>query len=436
VDPNDVPAVKRLIAKYPLPLDITSASMRRSSERGRASDDPNATPEQRMKSWRAESQDRKRQTDERWKRSMEVKAAATKDIDPNDYKAILQLTAYYDRVLNPPMTPEQEAVVQTQGFVEIKREVPQDKREIDELYKALNQVKLQHRAPDLPVEKRPPQPDMGLNDLELIHRLQGHFEKLAIQEDRGPGGRLKAMNALIRLDKILKDYDAFERHTTRYLQVLQDTGLPAMYMVGAHGNLETLVLAGEIEKANKLMRQWVSASADGCDCDAVFRFVRQDWEGSRRDPWASIQLLDQFLKKPGLSPRQRYEGLALRAIALDKLDKMLADPKADEDELRHAQAQWIFKTATRAQIAGMVEPAVRQAVSAWGALGPARLTDAKPYSQVGGFGQNIKEMPDSTRLQEISAQLNQIVSERKIQMETPPRPRETQRPAPRGRRGR
>jgi hypothetical protein len=144
------------------------------------------------------------------------------------------------------------------------------------------------------------------------------------------------------------------------------------------------------------------------------RFAGWDVEGSKRDPWASIQLLDQFLKKPGLSPLEKYEGLALRAIALHKVDRLLADPEGVESDLGRAQAQWVLSTTRRLEVARRVEPALQEALAAWQALGPARESEAKPYSttNVPPVMMNRRGYPNATRLQETSALLDRIIRER------------------------
>jgi hypothetical protein len=419
VDPNDLAFVRRLIAKYPVP-----GPSEPSSEIRIEPDDPKERAKLRLKEARAKKQER----EERVRNPPKI---ARLDIEPNDLRVIRQLRAYYDETAFVPITLAQRA----EGGM-IHRPIVEGKDEAASLHERLCRIVSYHRTPTLPEDAPPP---IDSNDLELIRRLQGHYEALATQEDRGFAGRLKAIEMLSWLDVVLKDYDAFEAHTVRYLQMLQDGGLMNMYMAGGYNNLARLARAGRYDKANKLMRQWADASAAGNGPDAVYCFVGWDLYG-HRSPWAGLQLLDRFLRKPGLSPMQRYEGLALRAIALDKIDRWLANPQAVEDEEREAQIQWILSNTSRQALARRVEPALREAVSAWQALGPARLTDAKPYSTANGFdiagggtgkghGNSMAEMladlievknslpkfVEATRLQETSFLLDGIVRQRMSQ---------------------
>jgi hypothetical protein len=325
-----------------------------------------------------------------------------KNIEPNDARAIRELLACYsDRRAN------------------IHGKISESEREVFDLTAELNRIQGRYYWPALPEDRLPEPNDF---DSKLIHQLQGYHEKLVNQQDRGIGDRLKAMHVLTRLDLMLKDYNAFEGHTTRYLQMLHDAALPGVYMTGGCGNIEKLVDAGQYDRATKLLRQWADRSATDNEADRVFGFCRSD-EGGIGNPWAAVQVLDRFLKRSDLSLLQRYEGLALRAIALDRVEKLFAAPRPGDGESRKGQTQWVLSTTTRAEIARTIEQALSQAVSAWQSLGPARLAEAKPYStaDMPPFAKNAFEPPEATRLQETSAQLDQIVQQRLGQRGAAPR---------------
>ena len=421
VDPNDLGFVRRLIAKYPIPevppMPRESASQARTPSGGAVVEEgkPGWTKAREQAEARKQEQELRREEMKKWhEEAARMPKPQRMEIEPNDARVIRQLEAHYrkERLLTV-----KEQTRKAKGPVAHIRS--EGERERYDLERKLRQILKYHRAPLLPEDKPP---EVEPNDLELIRRLQAHYEKLAAQQDRGLGGQLKAVHALTRLDMMLKDYDAFEGHTARYLQLVQDAGLSAAYMVGGHGNMETLVLAGQYEKATKLMRQWADKSVAGNEADAILRFAGWDIGGTKRDPWASVQLLDRFLKKSGLSPVQRYEGLAWRAVALHKVDRLLTDPKTVEDELRKAQGQWILSTTRKEELAKRVEPALREALSAWQSLGAAKSGEAKPYStaNLDAFTMNLMGYPEATRLQETSALLNQIIRERTGQTGTAP----------------
>jgi hypothetical protein len=370
IDPNDFGSIRRLIAKYPVP----------ESTRGPAGQ----TPQGQEASTRAKPV----------------------DVEPNDARVIRQCIALYSR--SKPSGSGRDT-------------------ERGDLWSQLRRVRSYHHFPVLP-EDKPPEPNDS--ELGLIRQLQAYYEPLAAQKDGELGGQLKALNALGCLDLVRKDYDAFERHTARYLQTVQDANLMGLYMVGGYvGFIDGLVKAGQYDRANKLMRPWVDRSVLANDADAVYRFCNSH-TGGKPDPWMAVQLLDRFLKKPGLSSIEKYEGLALRAISLDKLAKLLATPLEDMDPLsdQTRQAQWVLSATSKAALVKRAEPAVREAVAAWRSLGAARLAEAKPYSTDAVPAVVGIRTVEATRLQEISAQLNKIASQQSGPRGTAPR---SANPAPR-----
>jgi len=430
VDPNDFARVRRLVAKYPLPEKPPMPESPQ-TKREPLDLDPAVAKEQALKSGEAQRRDQalRQQQMKAWRDQVaRMPKPARKTIEPNDARLIRQLRAHYRKMLLPPITEEQRTELRTKGGPPPSWSIPERLREVKELRDKFDKILDYHHAAPLP-EDRAPEPNDS--DVKLICQLKEHYEKLTQQEDRGLGGRLKALDALACLDSMIKDYDAFEKHVARYLQMLRDADLDQMYMVGGYFYIDNLIEAGRYRDAGRLFKQWADRSAAVNDADEVYRFCGSDL-GGNGDPWAAVQLLDRFLKRPGLSPVQRYEGLALRAIALDKLDKLLADPETASDESRKALAGWVLSGTTKAQMAKLVEPAIRQAVSAWEALGSARLSEAKPYSERNMLGNAMymTEIPDSTRLQETSARLDQIVRQRFGQKEPAPGPSGTKRPAP------
>lgn len=418
VDPNDFALVRTLIAKYPVWEMPAPPQSPRQTGRGPLPLDPAEAAKEleRRDQIRRQETAQWQQQMRKWQEKVDrMPRPPKRDIEPADARRIRQLRDHYRNILAP--TTEERQTGRDRSPRSISAEPGSKRAEIMELGRQLDGILRYHRAPVLP-EDRPPQ--LSDADRVQIAELKRHYEKLVGEPDRGLGGRLKALHALTRLDLIVKDYDAFEQRVHSYWRMLDEAGLHQMVMAGGYRYIDSLIGAGQCEKANALLKHWVEKSAAANDADGVYRFCRSI-QGS---PWANVQLLDRFLTRPGLSPLEQYEGLAVRAISLDNLDKALADREALQDESMAAQIRWVLTNTTRARVAAMVEPAVRRALAAWETLGPARLDEARPYSSasVGAEQRNIFEMPDATRLQEVSAQLDQITRERSIQ-QTPPAPR-------------
>jgi len=415
VDPNDPAVVKRLVAKYPVwdppapgPPESRIGSRKREKKTLPTDIDIDAVKEKRDRMQRERLQammEEQERLKEFRRRVAQMPRPPRKDIEPDDARLIRQPCAHHRK---STLTKEQKASRYMYGGAAYT--IGESGRSAEDLRAQLDDILRYHRAPTLP-EDRPPEPDDS--DLKLMGELKSHYEKLALERDRGLGGRLKAINLLTWLDRAAKDFDSFESHVVRYLQMLEDAELNEMYLVGGCRYLRTLVEAGRYDGTSRLVSRWAQRSAAANSADAVYRFCHSDL-GGRGYPWFGLQVLDRLLKKPGLSPLERYEGLALRAIALDRIEKLLADPKTKEDAARQARAQWILKSATRAEISRMLIPALVEAEAAWEALGPVRLTAARPYSTANlpRNAMQLRGYPEATPLQETSARLLRIIQKR------------------------
>jgi len=411
IDPNDMAFVKGLIAKYPVP-ELAPVQHKKAEPQAQTKQKPyELSPEARMQQARRQIETRKQEQAEWQEQVARMPKPPRKDIEPNDVRMLRQLCTYYERKISSPLTQDEEKLLKENGsFHRGPRQLFGSERQYNDLSTRLHQMLGYHRVPSLP-EDNPPRVEPA--DCELIKQLQAHYEKLSTQQDLGLEGRLRALEALTRMDTVVNDYRAFEGHTIRYLQMVEDANLAPMYMAGGYESLEDLMKVGRYEEANRLIGRWAARSAADNDVAEILRFAR--YEVCRAGHWwTSVHLLDEFLKKRDLTREQRYEGLALRAVALHKLDKLLGSVQAGDSEPPSPQAQWVLSTTTRAELAKKVEPALRQATQAWEALGEARLSEAKPYSTANqpAANMNLIGFPEATPLQETSWQLDNAIRER------------------------
>jgi hypothetical protein len=409
IDPNDVAFVERMTAKYPVAEQVRP-------------------PQSALAGGKEKFQE--------WQKQTEKNKPPQMKVEPEDANLIRTQIARFHAMTVHPMTPEERATYYAQGWLERGEHTPECEQQIRQMRFKLEEMLRYHHVPPAP-EAKPKAVES--NDLKLVRQLQGYYERLATQQDRGLGGQLKALTALASLDELADDHSAQERHQACYLQMLRDNGLSLIYMAYAFDQIKGQVAAHHYSQANALMKQWADFSAANCDAEGIFRVANQEGCGVTL-LWANIQLLDRLLKEPGLSSLDRYEALALRAIALDGVDRFLASSEArNKESSGDATAEWILSGTTKAAISKLVVPAVRQARSAWESLGPASENEAKPYSTADlTFSPfwDLRDISQATPLQEISAQLNQIAQQRLGQQDASPRSGTTvPRAAPPSRRG-
>lgn len=264
-----------------------------------------------------------------------------------------------------------------------------------------------HLKPVLPEQLAGP---LDPNDMPLIRQLQEHLRMLA-REDQTLGGRLGALSALMRLQAILKDYTGFEEYAVQRLDLLRSACLYRVDLDCGSGAVESLY-----DRAKRILSKLVAEALANNQTDDLLTFTK--WQVELAGQWwTALQLSDGLIKRPGLDQFQRYQALALRAVALDRLEGLLASLSTVDDQADLAQGKWVLSMTSRAAISRQVDPAVRQAVLAWEGLGPARFDQARPLtvSNMPPMARNLFELPDPTPLQEISAMLDQVVRKR-----TPP----------------
>lgn len=413
VDPNDLSFVRGLLARYPLPEVIpmpTQQGIDRLGEKAIEGERPSMADAQKRREDRRRRQKLWEEQIKQWQDQIaRTPKPARREIEPNDVRVMRQLCDHYQKTVIAPLTEEQKKEFATRGG-KVERVIPERQREIVELHNKMIEVLSYHRVSHLP-EDDPP--EMEPTDFEAIQRWRTRYNEVVAEQDQPLGTRFKVINILSRLDRMVRDYDAFEEHTVQYLRMADDGGLSGIYVTGGYDNLEILMAAGQYEKANRLLRPWAERSAASNDPDGILRFAR--WEVGRMGHWwTSVHVLDRFLKRTDLTSQERYEALALRGIALHNIDLLLRTLDTTESKLRKAQGQWVLSTTSQAALSSEVEPALREALSAWQSLGPARQSDAKPYSTMNAPASvmDLRGSSQATPLQETSAMLDSVIRQR------------------------
>ena len=431
IDPNDTEAVMRLIARYPVPEGPTFEPI----ELHFTPREPNRTPnpedyEKRRQEFRQERMAFQQLTAERkqqliaWHQEFE-RGRKTKQVEPNDARLIRQLMNHYSAVIGTLTEEQEKELDEEKGTVSVPW--TDETKRASELERKLRSIWSYYIFPDLP-EDLPP--SIEPNDMQLIRQLQAYYQDLAKDNPNGKGGLLRALNGLTRIDLLLKDWDRYEKHVLEYLRVLEEAGLYAVYADSAWMLTQGFLDAGQYQRANRFMQHWCSVASRMSDPNDVLRFAYVQSRGWAQY-WPSTKILEGLLRRGDLTPIQRYQALALRAIGLHMVDGLLARGLNNlKEDSQKSTARWILTATTYQQIASQVSPAIQQAVSAWRSLGPAAFDQARPYmAPASDFAKYVTQAPDSTPLQEISAMLDQIVRQRSGQVpQAQPAQGQTERP--------
>ena len=177
-------------------------------------------------------------------------------------------------------------------------------------------------------------------DGDSIEQLRGRFEKALASADKNSGEKLKNLNILMELDRIVGDDSELERHYQWYLSMLSENNLPQMTLVGGYGVIETSMFRERHSEAEKILGLWVNAVMEITDAESILLFARRQLAKNRL--WTTVKLLEAFSSKKHYSADARFEAETLRCMALGKLCKLMCiDDIAEKGLIAEVQANWV-----------------------------------------------------------------------------------------------
>jgi len=177
-------------------------------------------------------------------------------------------------------------------------------------------------------------------DVEAIEQLRGRFEKAAAAADSSTGEKLKHLNILMELDRIVGDQSELERHYQQYLSTLGENKLFQMTLVGGYGVIETAMFRGRRSEAERLLTRWVNAVLDINDAESILPFARRQLAKNRL--WTTIKLLESFSARYHSRVNARFEADVLKCTALGELCKLLRTTDVAKKGLTaKVQTDWV-----------------------------------------------------------------------------------------------
>ena len=184
------------------------------------------------------------------------------------------------------------------------------------------------------------QTEIEKKDIEIIEQLCDRFEKELASADKNTGEKLKNLNALIELDRIIGDESEIKRHYQNYLSTLHDSKLTQMTLVGGYGVIETSMFRGRRSEAEQLLGTWVKAVLDIHDAESILLFARRQLAKNRL--WPTAVLLEAFSNKKDCPAEARFEAQVFRCIALGELCKLMrSEDIVKKGLIAEVQAHWV-----------------------------------------------------------------------------------------------
>jgi hypothetical protein len=177
-------------------------------------------------------------------------------------------------------------------------------------------------------------------DVELVKQLLIRTKKDAYVKDISIGEKLKDLNILIELNRIIGNESEIERYYQNYLSTLSDNKLTQMVLVGGYGVIETSMFRQRHSEAEKLLGLWINAASEIKDDESILLFAKSQLAKNRL--WTTAKLLENYINKKSCSVDDQFEAQALCCIALDKLCKLLrSNDIAKKGLIAEIQANWV-----------------------------------------------------------------------------------------------
>ena len=150
------------------------------------------------------------------------------------------------------------------------------------------------------------------------------------------GEKLKKLNVLMELNRILGDKDGLRRSFRGYLEALTARDRHDLILVGGYNAIDILVFWSRFAEANMLLKEWVEVARSGCSIEQIRSFAHGEF--MKGNYWAVIQLLDEpFHSYPHAF---QFELSAAKTLALAQLRRALAVDE-NQDPFLKAQIDWI-----------------------------------------------------------------------------------------------
>lgn len=177
-------------------------------------------------------------------------------------------------------------------------------------------------------------------DAETIGQILARIEKDASATGNSTGEKLKHLNILMELNRIVGDESELERYYQQYLSTLKENKLLQMTLVGGYGVIETSMFRGGRSEAEKLLGRWVNAILDINDAESILLFARRQLAKKRL--WTTVKLLESYSAKYHSRISARFEAEVLRCTALGELCKLLSINDIDKKGLiAKVQTDWV-----------------------------------------------------------------------------------------------
>ena len=162
---------------------------------------------------------------------------------------------------------------------------------------------------------------LSSEDIALLKKFREHFRQQAADETTGE--KLRRLAAVVDLTAVLSSEFDVRADCQAYLKALVECKLPAMLLVSGVGMVEIASSKGRYKEANAMLEEWVEAALINYPPEALIPFTTAQLQ--QGNSWIVAKLLERALAAGKIPDASRFEAMAARGLALNKLYRSLLE---------------------------------------------------------------------------------------------------------------
>ncbi len=230
-------------------------------------------------------------------------------------------------------------------------------------------------------------------DAEAMRHLRTHFEKAGARVTGSLGEKLRELNILMELNRMLDDETQLERYFAEYLGALRTNDCAQMVLVGGYAAIDTSMLWRRDAEADRLLERWLEEAVATHTPPIILNFAEARVQ--KGPCWPVVRLLEKSLQCQAWG-RARFAGQVLRCAAIEQLVTAARKPDETKSETVQAQTVWVASSLGTDRLVESLGDAVRQAEQSFAALDEPTDEEKTLKARLGSIAKTVGESSDSS----------------------------------------
>lgn len=265
--------------------------------------------------------------------------------------------------------------------------------------------------------------EVKADSLETLTQYRTHFTSEFNDANTTVGHRLRAMDSLMRLDPLIADWSAYERHVQQYLAFLKAQDLDQTLVFGAVDPMRLLIKHRRFREADRILQTWMRDCLSNRPYD-IYRLSELLLRDG--DYWLANQLIESTLVRNGdqVPVEEAFCLRVLRCQALSGQCASVANRSRMTDPLMRTQCDWALSHIKAPLLQAKLIAGLTDARQLFERLPESMRKEAQQRYVDDGLTRAMMELPDPSRVHKATAQLTGLLKaiQKQVDKKTAPDP--------------